>query len=437
MCRRRTNSTGVEVKRLHTSTLMRLADANSENAVVEEVAARTSLLRMTSHKWRLIRAFETAAALFLRALPSPQGIEGPQARPDTILVIEYWHLGDLAILVPFLRNLRRNFPRARISLLVNTDLASFLEGQRLVDEFIPVRVPWARHFNRWRKYNPFSLDWISLAGTILALRKRRFDRAFSGRMDVRDNLMLWLSGARRRFGYSIGGGGSFLTDRVTPDPSRPHRADVWLHLLESMDESSNPEPGGFRLTDAETEQARSFLLSRGIPSSAFLIGIHPGARIPTRRWGEERFAEVARRILSETDTHVLWFSEPGKSHNVPLMERVHEVSLDFRSFLAVLSRCRLLVCNDSGPMHLANLLNVPVVAIFGPQRPEWFGPRDPNDRVVIHPEFSCRPCFDYCIFDQPHCLRTISCDEVCDAIKDVLRTIESRAPECAGALMDD
>jgi heptosyltransferase-2 len=416
---------------------MQRRDVNATDAIVREAGTRVSILGMTPRKWRLIRAFETAAALFLRALPPPQGIKGPQARPDTILVIEYWHLGDLAILVPFLRNLRRNFPRARISLLVNADLASFLEGQRLVDEFIPVRVPWARHFNRWRKYNPFSLDWISLAGTILGLRKRRFDWAFSGRMDVRDNLMLRLSGARRRIGYGIGGGASFLTDRVTPDPSRPHRADVWLHLLESVDESHNPKPSGFRLTAVATEQARLFLLSRGIPPGAFLIGVHPGARIPTRRWGEERFAEVARRLLSETDVHVLWFSEPGNSYNVPLTERIHAVSLDFRSFLAVLSHCRLLVCNDSGPMHLANLLNVPVVAIFGPQRPEWFGPRGQHDRVVIHQEFSCRPCFDYCIFDQPHCLRMISPDEVCDAIKDVLRTIVPRAPERADMLMDE
>jgi heptosyltransferase-2 len=119
------------------------------------------------------------------------------------------------------------------------------------------------------------------------------------------------------------------------------------------------------------------------------------------------------------------------------MQRLHAVSLDFRFFLAVLSHCRLLLCNDSGPMHLANLLDVPVVAVFGPQRPEWFGPRGPHDRVVIHPEFSCRPCFDYCIFDQPHCLRTISCDEVSDAIKDVLRPMEPRAPESTGARMDE
>jgi ADP-heptose:LPS heptosyltransferase len=236
-------------------------------------------------------------------------------------------------------------------------------------------------------------------------------------MDIRDNLILWLSGARRRIGYGIGGGGSFLTDRVTPDLSRPHRAEVWLHLLEALGEPLDPKLDRFHLTYAELASARSYLAGLGVSSLVSLIGIHPGARIATRRWGDERFAEVARRALQETDAHVLWFSEPGNSCEVPTIERCHAVSLDFRSFLAVLSLCRLLVCNDSGPMHLANLLGVPVVAVFGPQRPEWFGPRGPHDRVVIRPEFSCRPCFDYCIFDQPYCLRTISTDEVYDAVE--------------------
>src|SRR5439155_14837006 len=142
------------------------------------------------------------------------------------------------------------------------------------------------------------------------------------------------------------------------------------------------ELSGFRLTDSDTALARSNLRSRGIPLDAFLIGVHPGARIATRPWGEERFAGVARRIVSGTDAHLLWFSEPGKSCPAPAMERCHAISLDFRCFLATLSLCRLFVCNDSGPMHLANLLRVPVVAVFGPTQPEWFGPRGSEDRVV-------------------------------------------------------
>lgn len=387
----------------------------------KEAVTRASFLRMSATKWHLVRMFEAMARLltWLILPPKPGGTRSEA--PASILVVEYWNLGDLAILVPFLRNLRKSFPQAQICLLLNPGLTTLLDGQGLVDEFIPIRVPWARHFSRWRKYNPFSLGWLSLALTILELRNRRFDWAFSGRMDVRDNFLLCLIGAWRRIGYGIGGGGSFLTDRVTPDLSRTHRADAWLHLLEAINVSVDRKLDRFRLTDRELASARSYLTGLGLSPHAFLIGVHPGARIDTRRWGEDRFAEVVRRLLKETDAHILWFSEPGKLSQVPPLERCHSVSVDFPRFLALLSCCRLLVCNDSGPMHLANLLDVPVVAVFGPTNPAWFGPRGPQDNIVIHPEFSCRPCFDYCIFDQPYCLRAISVGEVYSIARRAIR----------------
>lgn len=408
------------------------ADPKPQDLRENEAAARASFLLMPPRKWQLVRAFEALVRFLLPLVPSPRVIGSSSAQPSSILVVEYWNLGDLAILVPFLRNLRRSFPEARISLLVNAGVASFLQGQGIVDEFIPVRVPWAQHFNRWKKYNPFSRHWISLARTILGVRRRQFDWAFSGRMDVRDNFLLWLSGASRRIGYGFGGGGFLLTDRIAPDLSRPHRADIWLHLIEAVHESPNRELRGFQLTDTELASARSFLASRGISLNAYLIGIHPGARIPIRRWGDDRFAEVAQNLLVERNAHILWFSEPGSDSEAPLFERCHQASLDFHSFLGLLSLCRLLICNDSGPMQLANLLSVPVVAVFGPTNPNWFGPRGPQDRIVIRPEFLCRPCFDYCIYDQPYCMRTISVEEVSRAVNATLEFKASRMPERAG-----
>jgi ADP-heptose:LPS heptosyltransferase len=207
------------------------ADSGLTGAGYVEAAARASFLKMTPRRWRLVQAFESVVRLILPLLPSPGQIKHGEGPPKSILVIEYWNLGDLAIVVPFLKNLRRICPGARISLMVNAGLVSFLEGQRVVDELIPARVPWAQHFSRWLKYNPFSEQWISLVRTMLAVRRQKFDWAISGRMDVRDNFLLWLTGAARRIGYGFGGGGFLLTDCVTPDLSHPHRADIWLHLF--------------------------------------------------------------------------------------------------------------------------------------------------------------------------------------------------------------
>lgn len=384
----------------------------------EEAAARVSFLKMTPRKWRLVRMFERVLKLFLPFLPRPLSQVNSSTRQKAVLVVEYWNLGDLAILVPFLRALRLTFPDSRISLLVNPSLLSFLEGRGIADELIPAEPPWAQHFNRWKKYNPFSRNWLSLFRLILGLRRRQFDFAFSGRMDVRDNLLLWLSGARRRVGYGFAGGGFLLTDCIEPDFSRLHRADVWLHLLDGFAQRRFEPAGGYYLDPSELASAESFLAAHGIPRDSLVVGIHPSARVPTRLWGHDRFADVARHVLGEPSVHVLWFAEPGERIAAPDLDRCHEVKLDFRSFVSVLSFCDLLICNDSGPMHVANLLNVPVVAVFGPQRPEWFGPRGPRDRIVIRPEFWCRPCFDYCQFDEPHCLRAVSPEDVIRAVNE-------------------
>jgi heptosyltransferase-2 len=403
-------------------------ESNSSDAFSNEAEARASFVKMTPRRWGLVRAAERGIRFVLPLLPQPKKRADAGELPSSILVAEFWNLGDLAIVVPFLRNLRRSYPEARISLLVNAGLASFLGGQGLVDEFILVRVPWVQHHSRWKKYNPFSRDWISFARTLRAVRKRQFDWAISGRMDLRDNFLLWLVGAARRIGYGLGGGGFLLTDCVKPDLSRTHRADIWLHLLEALGKSANRDLSGMRLSADEVASAQLFLQKKGVPSDAFLIGVHPGARIAVRRWGDERFAEVTQHLLAESAAHILWFSDPENPSVAPLLERCHRVSLEFRSFLAVLSRCQLLICNDSGPMHVANLLSVPVVAIFGPQKPEWFGPRGPKDRVVIRPEFPCRPCSDYCIFDEPRCLRNIEPEEVIASVRQTI--LELRADPC-------
>ena len=390
-----------------------------------EAMARATLLRMGARKWLAVRIAEALCRIFLKSSKVPGPFAADRNAPIRILVIEYWQLGDLAIAVPFLRELRRTFPKAHISLLLNEALQRFLQGQGLVDEFIPIRVPWVQHLSRWKKYNPFSSLWIPFARTILSLRARRFDFAFSGRMDFRDNFILWMSGATRRVGYGFAGGSCFLTDILSPDISRPHRSDLWLQLLESFGSAPEHNQVAFRIEDEMRQQAANFLRSLNIEENTIVIGIHPGARSPVRRWGDDKFAEVANVLLQDSNVTVMWFSEPGTDTPPITHSRCHPVAAEFRKFLSILARCQLLICNDSGPMHLANLLQVPVVAVFGPQNPTWFGPQGPQDRVVIRPEMWCRPCFDYCIFDQPYCLRTIAPEQTIASVKESL--VEIRA----------
>ncbi len=164
---------------------------------------------MSARKRFLIRCFEVPFYVVLSLnrwfTQKDKGAVSEEVRK--ILVVEYWQLGDIVILLPFLQNLRATYPEARIALLANPKVVSIVKGQSLIDDFIPVRMPWAQHFSRWRKYNPFSLRWIEVMRALVKLQRAHFDLAFSGRMDIRDNFLLWITGASRTVGYGAGGGG--------------------------------------------------------------------------------------------------------------------------------------------------------------------------------------------------------------------------------------
>jgi ADP-heptose:LPS heptosyltransferase len=164
----------------------------------------------------------------------------------------------------------------------------------------------------------------------------------------------------------------------------------------------------------EKQAAWKLLGGLRIEKDDVLVGVHAGARNPVRQWGEQNFLEVAERLLASFPVKVLWFHEPG-SPEPRSRSGLIPISLPLREFLAVASECRLFVCNDTGPMHLTAALGVPVVAVFGPGMAAWWGPQSAGSRVVAHEGVWCRPCFDYCIFDQPYCLRAVSVDAVCEA----------------------
>jgi heptosyltransferase-2 len=288
---------------------------------------------------------------------------------------------------------------------------------------IVVRVPWAQHYSRWRKYNPFSPFWIEFLRALNLLRARKFDLAFTARADIRENFILWLVNVRRRVGYAFGGGGFLLTDRATPDLVRPHFSNRWLRLLEHLGKPILSRQPHLRLKEEEQEWAEQYLAERGVKTEEFVVAIHPGARSAIRQWGEGNFVVVAEQLSAKFPVKILWFQDPGQTSAVLKPKQCVPLSLPLRQFMSVLQRCDLFICNDSGPMHIATALGVPVVGIFGPTEPTWFGPLGEDHQVVIRPEFWCRPCFDYCIFDQPYCLRLVTVESVYAAAAEALGAI--------------
>jgi heptosyltransferase-2 len=343
-----------------------------------------------------------------------------------ILVCDCGLLGDAVLLAPFLRGLRNRYPDSHIALLGRAVSGGFLLDQNLIDERLPVELPWDQRLSLWKRHNPFSLLWTKFFREVWTLRERRFDLAVATGWgsDLRENFVIWLSGARRRVGYGYAGGSFFLTDVVTADLTRPHVLDRNLHLLEHI--GMRVERGGESLAvNADAERTVADLLAQhGVANEDLVVGIHPGAGSAIREWGDDRFAEVGRLAVERFNARILWFTDPAKPKPVPANVDAIRLALPLVQMMAVLSRCQLFICNDSGPMHVAAALKVPVVAVFGPQRPEWFGPYGEGHRVVIRRDMWCRPCGDQCRWKEPYCLRLICVEQVMEAVRATLECPE-------------
>lgn len=404
----------------------------SQVAQDANAAALGLLVKMSARKRWLIRVIDAVARPVVRFLTKLGYCpESTSTEVRSILLIEYWNLGDIVMESPFVQNVRINYPNARIVLMTSPKAAPLLENQGLVNEVITVRVPWAQHYSRWRKYNPFSPLWIELLRMLRFLHAQHFDLAFTARADIRENCILWLAEVGRRVGYRFGGGDYFLTDTVTPDLEHPHFSARWLRLLEHLGRPIFVRQPSLSVSQEEEKAAEQCLAAHGIQPQDFLVGIHPGARSVTRQWGEENFAVLARRLGAQYPVKILWFHDPSQARSAQDTDVFIPLSVPLRQFMAVLKRCRLFICNDSGPMHISTALGVPVVAVFGPTEPSWFGPIGTDNRIVIQAGFWCRPCFDYCLFDKPYCLRTISIESVFDAATDAISALLPRTAPSA------
>jgi len=335
-----------------------------------------------------------------------------------ILVLELWGIGDLVMASSALKSLRKAFPGATITVLAKDYARDLLKEEGVVDFFVAFEFPWTRHKG---KYNFWTWDLSGLFKIIAFLRRKKFDLAIDARMDFRNNLLLALINAKRRIGYSLTGGGFFLTDKVDSPKQVMHRVDAWVDLLKFMSidiENINPK---LTVSLKEKEWAENFLLSKGVSKGDFVAGIHPGAGVKKRCWPLDRFKETAKYLFSKYSIKSLLFIEPnGYGQEIDDSELFVMVRPNLRELLALISVCDLFLCNDGGPMHMATALGPWTVAIFGPGNLDIVKPLGVKNRVIIKEGFSCRPCRDYCRYAQARCLTSIETEEVEKVLDEVI-----------------
>ena len=355
----------------------------------------------------MLRSFEEFLLTMTAKRGRYKGIKG-------ILVKGTNWVGDTILSFPAVHALGRHFPEARITVLTKSRLAELWRANPAVDEVIPYDMPAGagRLFGELRIARLIRQRTIDLAVI--------FPRSFSSA------LMVFLGGVPRRIGYKSEGRDLLLTERIdcTAELLGRHRMYYYLHLVEHLGRCPSPALPSVSLNGKLQGWADGFLSRNGL-GGELLIGLNPGATYGEAKcWPPERFAELGRRIIKDYGASILIFGSTRpreKALNAAIARGIGEGCLNLSGetsllqLAALLRRCRLLVTNDTGTMHVAAAVGTRVAAIFGPTDPRATAPLG-EGHVVIRRQVSCSPCLKRVCPDDHRCMELIKVEEVYNTV---------------------
>lgn len=311
----------------------------------------------------------------------PSIVQAP--RLSKILIIKPSSLGDIIHSLPLLSRIRKSFEDCSIHWLIDSSFREILEGHPMIDRL------WIINKDEWKDINKLGVTLKNLKKLFKDLRAESYDLVIDLQGLLRSGIITRATGSRCRIGFSEAREGATVFYTHTIKGGRNiHAVDRYLKVADFLglkrDDIQFPFPP---LPNPRID---------GIPdlSKNDYAVIAPGARWPTKRWLPERFGKVASMLPLKT------IIVGGKS-DVSLAEEVVTASkgkatsiagkTGLKDLAAIIGGARFMLCNDSGPMHIAAALNIPVFAIFGPTDHLKTGPYG-SGHTVIRNYVSCSPC---------------------------------------------
>jgi len=351
-----------------------------------------------------------------------------------ILIVKLSALGDVVHTWPAARSLRQTFPQAFIAWAVEERFADLVAMNPDVDEVIPLAT------KRWRK-QPGLASLGELRETLRRIRQHRFDIVVDFNGLIKSGVVTWFSGARHRVGFHRSQCreklSALATNRRLPrqEPGR-HVVELNLALARAAGATAQPgEPVALNIPPASTDLIAGFLADHKETAGRPLAALHAGAGFSSKRWAPERFARLGDRLSAELGFTVLLTWGPGEKEQAEevggLMERPHLLTppTSLADLAALCPHLNLLVCCDSGPLHLAAALGVPTVSIFGPTDPKRNGAYGPGHEAVVQ-ILSCSFCWKRtCPLGTGECMKQVDADAVFDTIRKNVSRYTARQPQ--------
>ncbi len=337
--------------------------------------------------------------------------------------MRYRFIGDTVLTVPFLRNLRQAYPEARIDLLIEPFSGQVLEACPYVDRTIPFE------FKTIHKYSASSQQGRT-AGYLhywKLLRQEGYDAVFALKRSLSSALLVRATGIPRRIGFATEGRSFLLTDPV-PYRQDQHEVQNFLDCLRVLDipiQSDALELWPSLKSDAETGKLFS---EAGWKKDDLKIIIHAAASLPAKQWPLDRFAAVMSILKERYGARFIYtgaLADAGLYGEIERLGPFKGMDLcgktGLHANLSVYRASHLFFGVDSGPMHMAAAVGVPVVALFGPTDERKWGPWGDGHSVITR-RLSCYPCKPHKCHDNT-CMKQIPVKEALEAVENKLSAI--------------
>jgi heptosyltransferase-2 len=335
---------------------------------------------------------------------------------DNILVWLPSPMGDAILCVPALRAVRRRFSSAKITFFASTVVRQVLLPSSFADE--------------WLQTNGGGV--FALAGL---LRKQKFTKAILFKNSFGSALTCFLAGISARIGYAREVRGIFLTDRLRP-PKLPSGdlkpisvVDYYLAIASRLGAEVRDRTIELSIEPKDAETIKTKLPQIFNARGPVLILV-PGAAGPSKRWPAERFAKLADWLVANYNATVVISVAPNPEEKHIAEQIVNTSShklinlgdtpVSPGELKAIYAAADLVICNDTGPRHIAIALKRKVVTLVGPNNPEWTDPGY-SDEVFVKGEAFCAPCNKgICREKSNLCMEAITVERVCETAAKVL-----------------
>lgn len=333
------------------------------------------------------------------------------SKPLKILVINLMHIGDLLLVTPVLRTLRTNYPEAHLALLADEKLQDLVKYNENINELLVIDKKG--YHNKLATYLQF----------VRGIREQKFDIVINLHANERASFIAAFSGAKKIVGYATFGLGPFFDQVIENRKAIKHQVHAHFDVLrETLGITKFDDRGIEMWLDNQAEENANRVWSKAFPDEKIkVIGLNIGASWETKRWRKEHYAQLADELLAK-GYGVVYYGGPmdvdivqetiGLMHhkeNEGLVALTGKMTL--LELAALLKKCKVLVTNDTGPMHVAVAMNVPLVSMFGPSPVPGFYPYSETS-VVIKSPMHCHPCGKHQCPTKHECMWQIGVDMV-------------------------